>query len=214
MPLTLASTAPLRGQQIVTPFVIVGTGRSGTGYISKLLTAVGISTGHEANFHPYYPRYQHFMGSGEASWLAVPHLDDFDGIVIHQTRHPLRVAESLQYPDGFMAGAYPDNPYWQFKVRHAHLEGWDPIANAERFLCNWYERIDADFTYRVEDMDTGLLIELAQILGVTVNRGNAAAALGEVSTTENRHRPDDALTLTYDDVPRLQPYAERFGYES
>jgi hypothetical protein len=148
--------------------------------------------------------------------LAVPFLHDFDGVVIHQTRHPLDVATSLQYPEGFMTGAYPDNPYWQFKTRHVPelTASWNPVRNAAVFITAWYDIINehATYTYRVEDLGPDGLVVLAGMLGKTVDRGTAAAALGDVSTTENSHRADDAQRLTWNDVPTVKPYAEAYGY--
>src|SRR5688572_3038641 len=75
-------------------FVIVGTGRCGTTYTAELLTQSGVPCGHESIFS--YTGMNYCFGyEGDASWLALPHLGGYQGIVVHQTRHPLAVINSL-----------------------------------------------------------------------------------------------------------------------
>ena len=82
----------------VTRFVVTGCARSGTGYISQLLTELGARTEHERVFDPFTTRFERWGRSpGESSWLAVPFLDELpdDVVVLHQVRHPADVIRSL-----------------------------------------------------------------------------------------------------------------------
>jgi hypothetical protein len=79
------------------PFVVTGCARSGTTYISAVLSGLGLRCGHEVVFGP---RTRAFTGFGEqhgdCSWLAAPFLGQTgDALVFHQVRHPLKVVRSL-----------------------------------------------------------------------------------------------------------------------
>ena len=79
-------------------FVVTGCARSGTAYIARLLTALGIECGHEAVFTPYTRHFDGFGAvRGDSSWLAVPFLDELPAgtVVLHQVRHPDAVVRSL-----------------------------------------------------------------------------------------------------------------------
>ena len=59
-------------------YLIVGTGRSGTGYVSQLLTLNGVPCGHEDIFNPWsntVPSNNEFLA--DASWLGAPHIKDY-----------------------------------------------------------------------------------------------------------------------------------------
>jgi hypothetical protein len=85
--------------------IATGTGRSGTGFIAKLLSSAGIKCGHERFFsHGGLDKAEqiykkHWVGTiGESSWLAVPFLDSDllkDALIIHVVRHPKKVIESM-----------------------------------------------------------------------------------------------------------------------
>ncbi len=79
-------------------FVVTGMPRSGTTYTSAVLCRLGLDCGHEEVFHPHTTAFAGFgRWDGDASWLAVPFLDQLprEVRVVHQVRHPLRVAGSL-----------------------------------------------------------------------------------------------------------------------
>ncbi len=90
--MTVGAAAPLH------PFVVTGCPRSGTHYLSEVLTRVGLICRHEAVFGPSARSFDGFGGAhGDSSWLAVPFLAQLpaDAVVLHQTRHPLEVVRSL-----------------------------------------------------------------------------------------------------------------------
>lgn len=76
-------------------YLVVGTGRCGTGYMSKILSSSGILCGHESIFKPFYIDYKKMKKyEAESSWLAVPYLDKFNFKLIHIVRNPLKVFRS------------------------------------------------------------------------------------------------------------------------
>ena len=74
--------------------LITGHGRSGTGYTTQLLQAVGLDVGHEAIGLDGAVSWPH-IADGELSWVGRVDSSDFDR-VIHQVRHPLKVVSSAQ----------------------------------------------------------------------------------------------------------------------
>ncbi len=79
-------------------FVVTGCGRSGTGYIAALLSALGHPCGHERVFTPWITRVPALVsGSGDASWLAAPFVRGLPvgTVVLHQVRDPRAVVRSL-----------------------------------------------------------------------------------------------------------------------
>ena len=117
-------------------FVVVGTGRSGTGYIASLFNAAGLRCGHEDVYnvqagvrdvwvktHRPTPlremrarlgeerRRRRARFDGDASWMAVPRLPHFRGAAFLQVRDPLAVVSSFQGTRFFDApadGQVPD----------------------------------------------------------------------------------------------------------
>jgi hypothetical protein len=81
----------------VKPFVVAGAGRSGTLYISKVLSELGVPCTHEKHFQPSTRQWPEDFSGGEASWHAVPFLEHRprDVAVVHQVRHPVDVVGSL-----------------------------------------------------------------------------------------------------------------------
>lgn len=84
-------------------YVITGTGRCGTGYMSRLMSKYVCTCGHEKIFTPTVTSSNlkdRLAGNYQAdsSWLAIPHLDHpllVDVTLIHLTRHPVAVIASF-----------------------------------------------------------------------------------------------------------------------
>lgn len=76
-------------------YLITGTGRCGTGYISKILTYSGIKCGHESIFKPFEVNKKEMdLYDADSSWFAAPILQNFNFTVIHIVRNPLKVLRS------------------------------------------------------------------------------------------------------------------------
>lgn len=106
--------------------LISGTGRCGTGCISKCLTDLNIKCGHEAvytiNGVKDWKKYQ-----ADSSWLGFPYFPSFDGIKILIIREPIRCIQSLISCKLF------DTKYNQFN-RYIRKLGYEPrTSEAIRF---------------------------------------------------------------------------------
>lgn len=85
----------------MTPWLITGTGRCGTGYVAQLLTEAGYPCGHEVQCG--IENWTEFDGprdAHESSWLALhwlmnQHADMVEYQVLHVIRRPDAVIESL-----------------------------------------------------------------------------------------------------------------------
>lgn len=208
---------PLRME---TPKVaIVGTGNSGTGFISGCLSAMGAKVGHEQWWNPHGIQAPGLVG--DASWIAANHLDDYDGEVWHQTRHPLAVIRSL-----IGSGIFdPDAPDWlrRYETERAHWAGYQPDdppeVKALRVVAHWWAVCDsiATHTWRLEDVDAAMLCDLAGKLGRQVPDGFADVVLGKFGVGRNNHAGDCRITWAeLPDGPDKQAVAEmaaRFGYD-
>jgi len=118
--------------------LIVGCGRSGTRYTTKVLQRAGLDIGHEK------PR-QH----GMVHWKSVVvqgHLDAHD-VVWHQVREPLGVISSFHTVG---------ESSWQFICKHEQRIGMDDplLLRCMKYWHYWNQRCEevAAVTFRVENM--------------------------------------------------------------
>lgn len=198
-------------------FIVVGTGRCGTGYISQILTRMGIPCGHEWVYSPHPRRNPHIEILGDSSAQAVPFVPDFDGFVFHQVRNPLQVIGSFIGFNLFKDYRW-HGPDGEFMAQHFHFTG-DELGDAMRYYVEWNqrcERQDRYFRYKVEDIDRAMLRRMADLIGVRVEDSAIDQALREVPTNCNtRH---NAQPLTWDDLPDgplkddLIAISRRYGY--
>lgn len=189
-------------------FVIVGSGRCGTGYISAVLTAAGIACGHEAWWNPQDERTAGLVG--DASWCAVPHLAAFDGTVWHQTRHPLAVIASLAEQPLW-------GPYAALAARYGHSDSDEPYAREAALWVDLNEACEgATRRWQVEEVDVDLVLELAARLGIDIDPVAAKNAVADTPTAVNSHRAGPALDWSaLPDTPvaaRVVQLAVRYGY--
>lgn len=206
-------------------FVITGWGRSGTAYIADLLRKVGISCGHEWVYTADGPDW----GSrwGDASWMAVPYLDEFDGPIVHLVRDPYKVAESLIGsalfdPDNDSLAPVNTPDFREFVYKHIpgleQLE--DPVDRVVAYMEVWADRIDQFDApiFRVEEMDAEKLVEIVNMTGrprpATV--ADVAAAVEATPTDVNtRPRLVEVDWSQQDEKVRnvLDALRVRYGYE-
>lgn len=132
-------------------YLIVGTGRCGTGFVKHLLTINGINCGHETVFSLPHSKEEYLQNlktiaiRAESSWLVVPFLNDIlkvePGIkLLHITRHPVKVIKSLldlnitatpiyiQAIAPYVTGATDIDRYVSFYITwHNFLEQYDRV---------------------------------------------------------------------------------------
>jgi hypothetical protein len=226
--------------RVMRNFVVTGTGRSGTTYTAQLLTSVGWACGHEDVFTPTLDRFDGFGDYvGDASWLAVPHLDGLpaDVPVIHQVRDPLATIRSLASVAFFRHWWTPRalkftaqhtllrrspsrGPFHAFARRHFPevWEHWSPFTRAARHWVDWNLRVEAagsarDYLrVRVEDIDGETLDALSELVGASLQ----PPARWPPATVNTRRGAFDGAGL--DDLPAVlatdvAEVAGRYGYE-
>ena len=206
--------------------VVTGTGRSGTGFAAQWLTSAGIPCGHERFFTFTAPegaikrmrRYPELQA--ESSWLAAPWLmsDQLkDALVIHQVRHPRKVAEScMRHPPGTTPEflAYLEKHCPEVKFYDTDLD--KAIAR----WVYWNQKIEEmaegrpSYFWRVEDGTDGLLTWLLDQGAVQNINPDALYA----NTGYNPHRPEVEAEARWDDIHEglrepLAEMMERYGYE-
>jgi len=143
----MTATLPPRG-------AVIGTGRSGTGYMAAVLKAAGLDAGHESYWHAHRgPRGSEL--DIDVSWLALPDIEAgrWSGPVLHVVRHPVDTVRSF-LGTRFFAESEMDNAYSAFARVHARtVAGVFDMAAAVEFWCEWNARCAAvaDATIRLED---------------------------------------------------------------
>jgi len=204
-------------------FVVTGSGRSGTTYISTLLRKVGINCGHEEWFTPFV--HQRKTGlDGDASWMAVPVLQFYQGKVLVQGRHPLSVVRSLAgYDHGaFMRGDVPQAVFWQMKCQALPLLGLrrDAVYNSAVWWIAIYEKAlaHADMVWTVEGMNGLRLASITNAVGRPVNMADCESAVETTPTNIHAHHQGVA-DIAWGDLPkslkpRMWAVMEQLGYTS
>jgi hypothetical protein len=193
-------------------FIITGWGRSGTGYIADVLRRLGVTCGHEWVFKPDGPEWEHRWG--DASWLAAPHLEHFEGPIIHLVRHPYKVAESLIGIGMFER----ESPYLDYVRRHAPhvLEADDPTERTIAYMEYWADLIDRSATHRfkVETLSAEEVMLLLKLVGRPRQPTSRETqhVLEQIPTnvnTRNRTHPVNLDRI----ADRLDVLCERYDYK-
>jgi hypothetical protein len=195
----LTLRTPARHWLLTEPrFVIVGTGRSGTRYISHLLRAAGIRCGHENWWR--LDDNQATRLEGDASWIATFQVDDFAGQVFHQIRDPLRVVSSFLYGKKQLLRG---GPALDGRRRWVDLIGEDDVADALHITVEWLRKAEevSEWTWRLEDVDALLLLDICHRIGKPIDPDRAQRAVDAVPTDTNRHVSIDRPSLSWDQLP-------------
>lgn len=184
--------------------LVVGTGRSGTGYMSRLLTESGIPCGHESVW-TYDGVVDRPDLEADASWLAVPFLAHLPKHIriIHVVRHPRAVVESL-HRRGFFRKPLA-SPHRVFAWKYFNRTG-KPVRDALRWYVEWNKRIEpyAHERIRVEDMpDNDFLARIG------------ATRFGSPPTNENASNggPNVRVWPTGPELDACVELASSYGYE-
>lgn len=209
---------------------IIGTGRSGTGYMSRLITESSLRAGcgHESWWCALGERTPGY--EIDSSWLALPDIESgaWAGPVVHVVRDPVATVESLLRTEFF--GAIVDTPYPQFALKHCEDARdalmWSPVAAAVEFWADWNARCAAvaQLTVRIEDVSNwdgghesiaaATLDLVADVLGVEFGAWQVAAAL-PTDVNHRDHPMSNDLVLALDEAyvwDRLSGRALQFGY--
>lgn len=197
--------------------VIVGSGRSGSGYIARVLTEAGVPCGHEQFWSGDGSRLDGLLA--DSSWCALAHgLTDFSGVIAHQTRHPLDMVSSMLKEPPPISGPYFELPAAVIRRRMLTVpESPTEFAMAVWLCLNREAETLTSWAWRLEDVDSFLIQRLAATVGVPITPYEADVALRCVPTDYNQH--GDGVRLGWDDLPHGQlrdaviDDAKRWGYE-
>lgn len=189
-------------------FVIVGTGRHGSKYSADVLTDAGIKTGHEKWWNSVGAENGSFLG--ESSWLAVPHLAEYGGVVFHQVRNPLLVVNSLV--------RFPEPPREDEVRRRSLVLRGSVIEQAIQIVLQWRRLCDevSLARWRLEDFSGEIVMMIAEKAGVDVDPDRVIKAINHTPTNVNSHT--NGQHLNWSDLPpgpdttALRRAAEKDGY--
>lgn len=197
--------------------LIIGCGRSGTKFISRLLTEIGLEMGHEK-----------MMRDGLSNWYFTPtstehrqpigakiKFDEFEyGHILHQVRNPLDTIASAQT---FM------DESWSFISKFIPIDFDRPIAYRCMQYWLFWNRLaqeNSEWTYRVEDFENQFDSFCAKIQRPEFITQRSHQIISnsnkQVNTRKGRYKK-----LTLEDLNRLCPQltkqiiqdAIEYGYE-
>lgn len=199
-------------EPIQTLLLIIGCGRSGTKYMSKVLFASGLDIQHER------------MGQhGSVSWLMTPaeaesapwgpiSKDYQFGHILHQVRDPVKVIQSY----------YNLRPWatWVWISRFVpEIEPADStLTKCAKYWYYWnlIAEARAELTYRIEDFDADY-----QIVGDQIGMNFDRATISEIPKNTNTIRDPSHRTITWQVLKaeldpelyeKVRDLALRYGY--
>lgn len=133
--------------------IFTGTGRCGTAYLARYLTAAGYATQHEALFQPFRDLrdYEPEAVHPESSWCAQYWLDKLpeNTRVVHIVRDPRKVYDSFMNREFFTDIAEPTfantRPWYQHLMRaideQVFSKSLSPAERCERWIVGTHERL-------------------------------------------------------------------------
>lgn len=183
-------------------FVITGTGRSGTMWAAKALTAAGLPCTHEYVCSSWTDTYGDNLAwqstprglLGESSWQAAPFVEEMRAAgvkVIHLVRHPLEVASSMVTNDMLLPVDDTPLPWHRFIEAHIgdHIFRLHPHDRALRFWTEWNKQItEPDLRWLQPVLDSNV-VDLGRLLGRIVD----TTEMDTVPTDTNRWSPVKGL---------------------
>lgn len=194
-------------------FIVSGTPRSGTGFMSQLLTSGGVNCGHEMFFG--MPGCGFFINDAiaESSWLSAPFLErekEKGTKIIHITRDPLKAISSMMNLE-FLHNP-PMNIYSIYSIQHTpgimQVEGFDRYAF---FYIFWNSMVSkyADHTFKLEDLVKDPK-PLFKALGVKTGRKKLLTEKYNSRGKIKYLKMKDVKKFIYADL--LKDYAKSLGY--
>lgn len=205
-------------------FVVTGSGRCGTWWTSRLLTAAGLPCGHEKVFNHRGAGVWPPGAVADSSWMATPHLAGLDLPVLLLVRHPLRVVASW-VEIGFFTDVDAGNPTHKPLQQYApHVYRHDNAA--DRALDMWATLTTAalphaEIVWRLETVTAGHAARLAAWAGGEPDRAHHAYAATPPGNRHQRMRDRTGVThprswQTHQDrtlVDRARHLARLVGYD-
>jgi len=207
-------------------FVVTGTPRSGTTYMTSLLRELGYDCTHERCFDPWHITFAEERPDariwGDSSWLAVPYLRELPPStrVIHVVRNPVDAINSivstgqLDWPHDYRTFIahhwYGDRDWWPSKV----------AESGARFWHDWNAAIDSsgrvDLRIRLETACEQLAELFATIDPDHELDPDAARTISSRVPRDVNTRPhlEGCPLVTLDSLDdRSRDLARRYGYD-
>jgi hypothetical protein len=161
--------------------LIVGCGRSGTRYISKVLCRAGLGIGHEKPGN-----------DGMANWMSVAIPDDISSydVIWHQVRHPLGVIASF--------GTVMERTWRFIYEKEPRILPDDAVLlRCMKYWLYWNQRCEdcASLSYRVENLRV-LLPSFLERLGLEPTKDVVAESL-KVPTNDHTRRQGHRVSSVY-----------------
>lgn len=203
-------------------FVVTGSGRCGTSWISRALTQAGVACGHEQVFNADTFGVWPDDLRADSSWMAATGMDVVDVPVVALVRHPLLVVKSF-VEIGFF-GWDLDNPT-HGPLRRAFPGVYSWSAPQDRALDMWLSLTTsalsrAEVVLRLDQVDAATFGRLLGWCGADPSRADDVLATVPAC---NRHEQSRERTgVTHDSrwsahhpvlVGRAWQLVETLGYE-
>lgn len=172
--------------------LIIGTGRSGTGYIAEVLNQCGVKCGHEKVYGPIQglglvePEWKSYRA--EASWMAAPFAAQHDGPVVWQRRNFLDTVDSLDRLGLFKVETDKGHQPYRAVIWRHHPEVFchdNPLIRAAHFASQWCGYQEWDMSYTIEDLTPQTVRDLADLAGAEVEQETAEQVLSVVPQNLN-----------------------------
>jgi len=205
-------------------FLIAGTGRSGSRWISHIFSALGFECGHERIFNPWMAT-RDTGRVGDSAFECVPFLDECKTLnpdlkVFLQTRNPLGYIHSILGTGGFEKVVGYNSPHAEFQLGYVKpkIELGNQVETAINMWINWNEmaRPFADVVYRVEDVYFPLMRDLIAELGGEITKEDFNRAESVAQDSRNAHpkthqRPAKEIFAS-PSYSKLKAVAVDYGY--
>jgi hypothetical protein len=182
---------------------VIGTGRSGTGFMAAVLKAAGLDAAHEGYWHAHDSGHASQLDI-DVSWLALPAIEfgvhgsntePWTGRTLHVVRHPVDTVRSL-LGTGLFTFDMAANPYaahaWMHSRVAGMLAGHNPLHAAVEFWCDWNARCAAvaDATVRLEDAGSlTWAVTVADTLGFGLTTNDIMEGVAATPHDTNTHGP-------------------------
>jgi len=158
--------------------IITGTGRCGTGYAAKILTAHGLRCGHEDVFRPLVNDVNWRNYQADSSWIALAHPDYLTRHpVVHCIRNPLHVAASYLRINFFSRTHKKVTKHIREAQRLVPDICKAEISALDRFsifyaFCMRRAMKHADITYKTESMNASVLAAIFELASINFDKSD------------------------------------------
>jgi len=195
--------------------VVVGSMRSGTGYVSRVLSECGVRCGHEAVFN-----YDGFGGwkdyAADSSWLALPALSSLENVlIVHLVRHPVAVARSAT---SFFHQGPEDSVYHRTihqMIPDVFSTRSDPLERFAYYWVAWNRLVDTHVNDALIEGRCGAIRWRVEDLISTYDHqfGTVLRTCGYYVSDERANRSLKMVPLNYNTHAVVDPHPKRYTWD-